>query len=124
MNIDLSKNLEAVAPWKLTLTWEGAEHRTRRPTIGLIGRIQTMGGMKLAEVQELVKDIFVGRVDFSNWAPEALFGALNSYMAYFNRESTKNSEAIAASVDAAMAEPAAPAPAEPAGEERAKVPAT
>jgi hypothetical protein len=104
MNVDLSKNLNAVAPWNLSITWDQAEYVTRRPSVGLIGRIQTMKGMKLPEMVGLVKEIFTAPPELTEWPPEALFGALNAYMGYFNQESVKNSQAIAASVDAAMAD--------------------
>lgn len=103
MNFDLDKSLQGVAPWDFTLTYNTAIYPTARPSIGLIGRLQQVKSVEKPDLETLGAMFCEPRPELPEWPAEAVMGAMAAYVAYFNAQAIKNSQAIAHEAQSAMA---------------------
>lgn len=104
MQFNVSENLGALLPWELTLTIDGKDYKTRRPTLGLLGKIKQLAKITDQEATKTLGEMFEQPLpDFAAWSMETLQVCLAHYMTYLGEHTTKNSPTVAALVKAATA---------------------
>lgn len=115
VNVELNRDLEALAPWDLSITKDGVDYPTRRPTLGLVARLHELPSLGDADTLKVLSEIFEApRPDFSTWFVEEMAAALSHYLLYFAEQAGKNSAAVAASIRTSATAKAKPAKAAPA----------
>ena len=94
MKIDIGKidGVEGLLPWDLTLTVEGQDYPTRRPTVGEVAQLETVAGMQSnADGMTVVGRILFAepRPDLGAWSVESVIGAITAFTSYFNARAEK-----------------------------------
>ena len=104
MHIDLD---ESLLPWDLTLTIGKVTHVTKPVSLEDIGVLMAAMADKQQTTQgllEAVGRLFVTKpAKIATWQPAVILGVAKAVCDYFAKQMAKNSQAIAATVDAAMA---------------------
>jgi hypothetical protein len=108
MNLDIDTILAIHHKWDLTVTVDGKDYQTVRPSIGAIGALTKAKGLSEEQLRATLASLFTEPApDFSAWDAKRLTAFLNGYAAYFKGriDSEKKLEAVAQAA-AAMVSPA------------------
>src|SRR5262245_7310143 len=113
MNFELNDQsmLQAIAPWDLAIIVQGQTYPTRRPTVGMIARLEALteaaapgepAAHKFTEALELVRSMFLDpKPNIDEWAWDDLSIVLAVYLSAFTEQAKKNSKSVATTTRAA-----------------------
>lgn len=100
MKIDASGGAaQMLVPWDLTITVQGKDHVTHRPSVADMCALQRLGALSEEEGLKLVAGLFEDPgPDVAAWAMDEVTFVIAAYLAYFNQRAEKNSRAVSDSV--------------------------
>lgn len=106
MHFNLDSVIANFKPWQLVILVDGKDRATRPLTLQMRETIVSAGSQE--DLRNAVKNLFVDPPDTSGWEDEHLQGVIQSVLSYKELLATKNSQAVAVEVAAAMRSAATP----------------